>query len=75
MMYNQVCFTFLRRFTRYKSMGFFYTPKGSQLCSPWLNPAKFRTYPKSHEYHRYLQVWNGSDQKHLRKPNGAVFPL
>ena len=48
--------------------------KGSQLRSQWSDLAEFRTHSSSHVYHRYLQVWNESDQKRSRKPDDTVFP-
>ena len=48
--------------------------KGSQLRSPWSDLAEFRTHSSSYVYHRYLQVWNESDQKRSRKRDEAVFP-
>ena len=55
-------------------MGFFQTLQGSKLSGPWSDLAKFRTHSSSYVYHRYLQVWNESDQKRLRKCDDAVFP-
>ena len=62
-----------RHFLHYKSMGFFQTLKSSQLHSPWSDLAEFRTHSSSNVYHRYLQVWNESDQKRSRKRDDAVF--
>ena len=53
---------------------FFQTLKARQLCSPWSDLAEFRTHSSSYVYHRYLQVWNESDQKRSRKRDDAVFP-
>ena len=50
------------------------TLKGSQLRGPWSELAEFRTHSSSYVYHRYLQVWNESDQKRSRKRDDAVFP-
>ena len=35
---------------------FFQTLKGSQLYSPWLDLAEFRTHSSSYVYHHNLQV-------------------
>ena len=53
---------------------FFHTLKGSQLRGPWSDLAEFRTHSSSYVYHRYLQVWNESDQKRSRKRDDVVFP-
>ena len=56
-------------------MGFFFqTLKGSQPRSPWSDLAEFRTHSSSYVYHRYLQVWNESDEKRLRKRDDNFFP-
>ena len=51
---------------------YFQTLKGSQLRSPWSDLAEFRTHSSPYIYHRYLQVWNESDQKRSRKRDDAV---
>ena len=53
---------------------YFQTLKGSQLRSPWSDIAEFLTHSSSYVYHRYVQVWNESDQKRSRKRDDAIFP-
>ena len=62
------------RFSHYKPL-FFQTFTASNSEFGGQNQAEIRTRPSSYAFHRYLQVWKGTDEKQPRKSGDTVFSI